>query len=84
MANTKTAISLDETLFEQVDDMAREMNISRSRLFALAVGAYIEQHQNRKLLEALNEAYQDGLDPSEQELMLKSRAKSRQLLEGEW
>ena len=58
MANVKTAISLQRPLFEQVDALAQELQISRSRLFVLAVEAFIRRYQNRQLLEAINEAYQ--------------------------
>ena len=37
MASIKTAISLQQSLFEQVDTLARELQVSRSRLFALAI-----------------------------------------------
>src|SRR5262245_38325477 len=37
MANIKTAISIPQPLFEQVEALTREMHISRSHLFTLAV-----------------------------------------------
>ncbi len=37
MANVKTAISLEESLFHQIEAVAQEMQIPRSRLFVLAV-----------------------------------------------
>ena len=55
MANVKTAISLQQALFEQVDTLAQELQISRSRLFVLAVEDFIQRYQNRQLLEAINE-----------------------------
>lgn len=84
MANTKTAISLPESLFEQVDTIAREMNISRSHVFTLAAEAFIEQYQNQKLLDAINEAYKDGPEPAEQEFLRQLRPHYRRLLEAEW
>jgi len=33
----KVSFSLQKSLFEKVDDLARELQISRSRLFVLAV-----------------------------------------------
>ena len=84
MAKTKTAISLKESLFEQVNIIAEEMNISRSHLFSIAVEEFIERHQNQKMLEALNEVYQEGLDASELQLLREAKPKYRKLLEDEW
>ena len=41
----------------------------------------IEQHENRKILEALNEAYSDAPDPSEEALRGGMRRRHRQLVE---
>ncbi|MFQ5858274.1 MAG: hypothetical protein ACE5LU_21940 [Anaerolineae bacterium] len=83
MANVKTAISLQQSLFEQVDALAQELQISRSRLFALAVEAFIQRYQNQKLLEAINDAYEDLPDPEEQTLLHEMRQRHRRLVEGQ-
>jgi len=77
MANIKTAISIDKPLFEQVDDLAHELNTSRSRIFTLAATEFIQRHKNLKLLEAINDAYDDF--PDEKEASLKSVMRSRHL-----
>ena len=84
MANVKTAISLQRPLFEQVDALAQELQISRSRLFVLAVEAFIQRYQNRKLLEAINEAYGDLPDSEERALRDKMRQQHRRMVEGQW
>ena len=84
MANVKTAISLQQSLFEQVDALAQEMQVSRSRLFVLAVEAFIQCHQNRQLLVAINEAYDDLPDPEEQSLRHQIRQQHRQMVKGQW
>lgn len=84
MANIKTAISLQKSLFEQVEAIAHELNISRSHFFVMAAEAFIEQHQNRRLLERINEAYKDGPDTAEQQFLAKMRPKYRKLLEDAW
>jgi metal-responsive CopG/Arc/MetJ family transcriptional regulator len=84
MANVKTAISLQQSLFEQVDALAQELQISRSRLFVLAVEDFIRRYQNRKLLEAINEAYSDLPDPGEQALRDRMRQQHRRMVEGQW
>jgi metal-responsive CopG/Arc/MetJ family transcriptional regulator len=66
MATVKTAVSLEEPLLKQADKLAREMNVSRSRLFALAVEEFIERQQNQALLAALNTAYGEPDEAEEQ------------------
>ncbi len=84
MASIKTAISLQQSLFEQIDALAQELQISRSRLFALAAEAFIQSYQNHKLLKAINDAYDDLPDPEEQSLRHKMRQRHRQMVEGQW
>ena len=85
MPTVKTAISLEKPLLRQVDGLAREMNISRSRLFALVVASFIEQQQTQVLLEALNAAYDDTPTLAEVEYFQGMRQHHRkQLEEEEW
>ncbi len=84
MAKTKTAVSLEESLFEQADAVAEEMEISRSRLFALAVEQFLARHEAKKMLEALNSTYQDEPDEAEQQLLREAKAKYRTRLEDTW
>ncbi len=84
MANVKTAISLQESLAEQADALARDLGISRSRLFALALEEFIRRYENRRLLEKINSAYADAPDAAEQALQRRIRRQHRQIVEGEW
>jgi metal-responsive CopG/Arc/MetJ family transcriptional regulator len=84
MANIKTAVSIDRSLFEQAERIAREMKVSRSSLFALALRDFIRHHQNAELLQRINEAYEDVPDAEEQERLRKMRRKQRKMVEGEW
>jgi metal-responsive CopG/Arc/MetJ family transcriptional regulator len=84
MAHIKTAVSLREDLFEQVEALASEMKISRSRLFALAVEEFLQRYQSQQLLERINAAYDEAPDPSEQALRRRMRRQHRQIVEGEW
>jgi len=84
MANVKTAISLQESLFEQVEALADEMKISRSRVFALAVEDFVRRHQNRRLLDRINAAYEDIPDQAEATLRRRMRRHHRRIVEGEW
>jgi metal-responsive CopG/Arc/MetJ family transcriptional regulator len=84
MANIKTAVSIEKSLFEQAENIAREMKMSRSRLFALALEDYVRRHQNEELLRHIDEAYRDEPDPDEQARLRKMSRKHRKLVEGGW
>ncbi len=84
MANVKTDISLSRSLLEEVETVAREMKISRSRLFVMAVKDFIDRHRTRRLVEQINQAYQDGPDEEEQALLRHMRRVQRELMEDEW
>ena len=84
MQNVKTAISIQKSLFEQAESLARKMKVSRSRLFVLALEDYINRQQNRELLAQINAAYTDEPDMSEQTLRRQVRHTHRRIVEGEW
>ena len=67
----KTAISIDDTLFAQVDALTKELNISRSHLFSLAVREYIERHENRRILAELNATYGEPTSDEDEARLLK-------------
>ena len=84
MTSVKTAISVQEALFEQAEKIAKEMKISRSRLFNLALEDFVLRYRNRELLEQINEAYADLPDPQEQERRLKMLRIQKHLVDSEW
>ncbi len=84
MAIVKTAISLDAALFEQVERIAHNLNVPRSRLFAMALEDFIQKYENQQLLEAINAVYESEPDSAEIALVQKMRRTHRRLVEGEW
>jgi metal-responsive CopG/Arc/MetJ family transcriptional regulator len=78
MANVKTAISIQGSLFEQADARAREMSISRSQLFTRALEEFLQRHHSRQLLERINAAYEDEPDAEEKASLRAMRRKHRQ------
>ena len=83
MASIKTAVSIQEPLFHEAEALAHEMNISRSRLFTLALEEFVHRQETRKLVESINAVYADGLDEEDQALLLGMRAHYRRVLEAE-
>jgi predicted transcriptional regulator len=84
MPTVKTAISLQESLFKRVDQLARELDIPRSHVFVLAVEEFIQRYENRKLLKTINEAYEEILDREEEHLRDRMRQYHRDMVEGQW
>lgn len=85
MANIKTAISLPESLFAHVEKLAREMKVSRSRVFVLALESFVRDYQDRRLFDQINQAYQDEPPTEAEQLRLKQiRRQHRRVVDGEW
>jgi len=85
MANIKTAISLQKTLFDQVESLAREMKVSRSRVFVLALENFIRESQDRQLFEKINKAVKDAPpDKAERARLRQIRRQHRRMVEGKW
>ncbi len=83
MPNVKTAISLDQELFAQVEEIASTLKVSRSRIFAMAVKDYLCRQENQRLLEQINAAYGDTPDPEEQARLRSSQRLHRKIVD-EW
>lgn len=85
MTTIKTAVSIEENLFNQADELAEELQVSRSGLVSMALERLIRDYQTKKLVERLNEVYADGLDEEEQLAMEGMRRLQADLLvDEEW
>jgi metal-responsive CopG/Arc/MetJ family transcriptional regulator len=84
MQAMKTAISIEKNLFDQADNLARTMKVSRSKLFVIALQEFIEHQKNKEMLAKINAAYADEPDTTEQTLRRKSRQQHRRIVGGEW
>ena len=68
---------------KEADTLAREMGVTRSGLYAMALREFIRRRESAGLLEKLNDAYGDETD-SEEELLLRGiKRHSRRLLDEE-
>jgi metal-responsive CopG/Arc/MetJ family transcriptional regulator len=80
----KTAISIDDGLLREADETARQMGLSRSRLFALAVGDFLQRQRRERMLLRLNEVYADHVEPAEKRLLKGIKAKVRRTVKERW
>lgn len=84
MATIKTAISIPESLFREVDLLAKKMKISRSELVAKSMQWFLENQKNRNIWEELNQAYSDSPNIHEKKRQNQVKTHHRKLVEGEW
>lgn len=82
MPNVKTAISIEKTIFEQMDVFAKKLKVSRSRLFGMAAQEFIERHNNIELLKLLNEAYEDL--PESEPMVTMMRSNHYEMVKDQW
>jgi len=83
MPGVKTAISLEEKLFDQVNKLATDMHVSRSKLFTLAIKDYLKKQEGKKLLAQLNEVYRDSPSKEEEIISKAMHKKQRKIAEHE-
>ena len=80
----KTAISIQQELFDAINQLAQELHISRSKLFMLAVEDFIAKNKNRQLLAQINAAYDDTApDAEETQVQTAMQQKQARRLEAE-
>ncbi len=84
MPNVKTAISLQQSLFDRVRQLAQDLQVPRSRVFVLALEEFIRRHENRSLTTRINAAYQDLPEAGERKRLRQMRRAHRRIVEGEW
>ena len=81
--SVKTAISMQEELFKEVNKLAGELHVSRSRLFVMAVQDFIKKKESQNLLSQINNAFSDHPDSEEINTQSKMREKQSKKLERE-
>lgn len=84
MPIVKTAISVQDSLFERAETLARQLHISRSQLFARALGEFLDRHENRMLLEAINRSLEGESGSDEKQTVHRMRSIQRRRVEGQW
>jgi metal-responsive CopG/Arc/MetJ family transcriptional regulator len=80
----KTAISIDDRLLQEADETARVLGLSRSRLFALAVGAFLQEQRREQMLARLNEVYANDAESAKKRLLKGMKASVRRTVEEAW
>ena len=79
----KTAISIPDNIFEDIDKLSKELHRSRSQILTDAAREYIEKLKNEKILKDLNKAYLEEETEQETELRRKGKKHYAKLLKGD-
>ncbi len=53
----KTAISIPDGVFQAAERLARRLRVSRSELYAKAVSVFVQQHDETRITDRLDEVY---------------------------
>ena len=77
----KTAISIPDDLFQAADELANELGVTRSKLYATAVSDYLARRRDERITELLDEVYRE--QPSQLAPELR-RMQGRSLAADEW
>ncbi len=84
MSTIKTAVSIPESLFQQINLAAKKMKISRSKVFVKAVTDFLKNWKNEEMLEQLNSVHEEFSNAQEQKKLVLAKKKYRKFVEGEW
>ena len=71
----KTAVSLPDHLFRRADEVAGELQIPRSRLFAMALEQFLDTYRQQDVTERLNAVYRD-LPPRQAQSVMEAGLES--------
>lgn len=84
MHTMKTAISVDDQLLHEADQAARQMGLSRSRLFSVALGEYLRHRRQDQMLDRLNQVYASEPTAAQRRKTAKLKAKFRSTIKDRW
>jgi predicted transcriptional regulator len=76
----KTAVSLPDELFDEIDAAARRMKMSRSGLLAKAAREFLAKHQTTNATEAWNQAIERGGQPGDDPAAKALRRRTKQII----
>jgi metal-responsive CopG/Arc/MetJ family transcriptional regulator len=69
----KTAISIPDEIFREIEKFSKEHRYSRSKVFVMAVKEFLEKLKSKELFNALNEVYSEPESLEETTLREKSK-----------
>ena len=80
----KTVISVDDQLMIAADRTAREIGVSRRRLFSIALEDYLRKREQDGTVEQLNQVYGNKPDAAEKRTSGRLKTKFRRTIKERW
>ena len=84
MPAVKTAVSLDNTLFQRAEQIAAELELSRSGLYARAIEEFLDRHEMKSIQQQVNAVLADVDDENDLAFLKAARQHLGTLLPNEW
>jgi len=84
MPNVKTAVSIDMNLFQEAEQAASELELSRSGLYARALAEFLHRREAKQIQEKVNAVLADVEDAEDLEFLSAARRHLGSLLPNEW
>ena len=81
MGCVKVAISVPQSLSDQVDRVARETSTPRSHLFCQAMSEYLKRRRVQRLEDQANDIYPFGLTGEDRAFLAFAETETRHILE---
>lgn len=80
----KTAISLNDDIYKEMDMLAKQLDVPRSQLFALAAEEFLHRHKSKDLKRKINEALSYRSEEEDAKRLTATKRKYRDLIEEQW
>ena len=58
--NMKTAISIDTDIYNEAEQTAHQLGLSRSKLYSMAIREFVKNHKPDAITASLNEIYRNN------------------------
>ena len=85
MADQPANLPIQDSLINDTQALAKELNISWSRLITFALRDFIRRYQGQQdLVSQINAAYENDSADEETRVIQAMRTSHRNLVEGEW
>lgn len=79
----KTAISIPDPVFKAAERLSKRLGVSRSQLYAEAVGEYLREHGSLGVTESLDRVYAAEAESAQLDPLLQA-LQSRALPKEDW
>lgn len=77
----KTAVSIPDEVFKEVERLAKRLKVSRSRLFSMALSEFLARYKSEQVTAQLNRALAEIDEPQDP---FVTEAARRTLKRNEW